>query len=519
LAERSNAAVLKTVSPRGLGGSNPSLSARNRKDGRLTEPCDLSAAEARRRIGAKQLSPVELLTSCLARIETINPRLNAVVAADVDAAMREARAAEQALMHGSVLGALHGLPVGIKDMVDTAGLRTTYGSAVFRDHVPREDAGLVARLRAAGAIVQFKTNTPEWAAGGNTVNPVYGVSGNPFAPHLTCGGSSGGSAIALATGMLPLAQGSDNAGSLRIPASFCGVVGMRPSAGLVPSEQRAYGPAPLSVEGPMGRNVRDALLLLSVLASDDPRDPLAGRVDPALRAELPPLDLSELRAAFSADLGGFAPIDADLRTLFESKQKTLAGCFKHAVSASPDFTDADLAYKTRRAVAFVGTWHRRMQESPGKWGPLVTRNYEQGLKLTAVDIAQADVRFTQIYRAAVRFFTEHDLLITPTCSVTPWPKHEMYPKRVAGRETPDYFDWVRITYAITLLNHPAVSIPCGVDARGLPFGLQLVAGRGRDAFLLQAAMALESVLTPRPVPDLGALAARPAEDPFAQLVR
>jgi amidase len=485
----------------------------------LTEPCDLSAVEARRRIGAKQLSPVELLASCLSRIETINPRLNGIVAADIEAAMREARAAEQAVMAGGALGALHGLPVGIKDMVDTAGLRTTYGSAAFRDHVPKQDAGLVARLRAAGAIVQFKTNTPEWAAGGNTFNPVYGVSGNPFAPDLTCGGSSGGSAIALATGMLPLAHGSDNAGSLRIPASFCGVVGMRPSAGVVADERRAYGPAPLSVEGPMGRNVRDALLLLSVLVSDDPRDPLAGRVDPALRAELAPLDLSGLRVAFSADLGGFAPLDADLRALFESAHKALAGCLKSVANASPDFTDADFAYKTRRAVAFVGTWHRRMQESPGKWGALVTRNYEQGLKLTAVEIAEADVRFTQIYRRAVQFFTEYDLLITPTCSVPPWPKHEMYPKRVAGRETPDYFDWVRVTYAITLLNHPAISIPCGVDARGLPFGLQLVAARGRDAFLLRAAMALESVLAPRPVPDLNALAARPAEDPLAQPVR
>ena len=470
------------------------------------KPCDLSAAEARRRIGAKQLSPVELLESCLLRIDQVNPRLNGIVAADLDAARREARAAEQAVMQGRALGALHGLPVGIKDMVDTAGLRTTYGSAVFKDHVPKADAGLVARLRAAGAIVQFKTNTPEWAAGANTFNPVYGVSGNPFAPHLTCGGSSGGSAIALATGMLPLAHGSDNAGSLRIPASFCGVVGMRPSAGLVPDE-RAYGSAALSVEGPMGRDAHDTLLLLSVLASD-----------PAIKPNLPPADLSQLRAAFTADLGSFAPIDADLRALFESKQRALAGRFKRAVTASPDLTDADIAYKTRRAVAFVGIWRKRMQESPGKWGRLVTRNYEQGLKLSATDIAQADARFTQIYRGAVQFFSEHDLLITPTCSVPPWAKYEMYPKRVAGRETPDYFDWVRMTYGITLLNHPAISIPCGVDARGLPFGLQVVAGRGKDAFLLQAAMALESALAPRPMPDIARLAAMPAEDPLAQPV-
>jgi Asp-tRNA(Asn)/Glu-tRNA(Gln) amidotransferase A subunit family amidase len=483
------------------------------------EPCDLTATEARRRIGARQLSPVELLQSCFARIDAVNRQVNGIVAQDRDTAMAEARAAEQAVMQGRALGPLHGLPVGIKDMVDTAGLRTTYGSLVFKNHVPKEDAGLVSRLRRAGALVHFKTNTPEWAAGGNTFNPVYGVSGNPFAPQLTCGGSSGGSGIALATGMLPLAHGSDNAGSLRIPAAFCGVVGMRPTAGLVPNERRAYGPAPLSVEGPMGRTVRDTLLLLGVLASDDPRDPLAGHVDPDLKSDLQPLDLSGLRVAFSPDLGGFAPVHADLRALFESRQKALAGCFRQVATASPDLTDADFAYKTRRAVAFVGTWHKRMQESPDKWGRLVTGNYEQGLKLTAVEIAQANVRYTEIYRGAVRFFAEHDLLITPTCSVAPWPKHEIYPRTVGGRETPDYFDWVRMTYGITLLNHPAISIPCGVDSRGLPFGLQLVAPRGKDVFLLQAALALEAVLEPRPVPDLARLAAMPAENPLARPVQ
>lgn len=485
----------------------------------MTEPCDLSATEARRRIGAKQLSPVELLDSCLKRIEAVNPRLNGVVASNSDEARKEARAAETAVMQGKALGALHGLPVGIKDMVDTAGLRTTYGSLVFKDQIPTADAGLVARLRKAGAIVQFKTNTPEWAAGGNTFNPVYGVSGNPFAPELTCGGSSGGSGIALATGMLPLAHGSDNAGSLRIPASFCGVVGMRPSAGLVPHERRAYGPAPLSVEGPMGRDVRDTLLLLSVLASDDPRDPLAGHLDPKLNADLRPADLTKLKVAFSADLGGFAPIDPDLKALFERGGKEIAKLFRSSASACPDFAQADFVYETLRAVVFVGTWHKRMQEMPGKWGPLVTRNYQDGLKLGVAQIAQANIRWTEIYRSAVAFFNDHDLLITPTCGVSPWPKHEIYPKRVAGRETPNYFDWVRMTYAVTLLNHPAISIPCGVDERGLPFGLQLVAPRGKEAFLLQAAMALEAVLEPRPVPDIRKLAAMPAEDPLARPVQ
>lgn len=483
------------------------------------EACDLGAREARRRIGARQLSPVELLDSCFRRIDAVNRQLSGIVAQDRDQAMREARAAEQALMGGGPLGALHGLPVGIKDMVDTAGLRTTYGSKVFEKHVPEQDAGLVTRLRKAGAIVQFKTNTPEWAAGGNTFNPVYGVSGNPFAPELTCGGSSGGSGIALATGMLPLAHGSDNAGSLRIPAAFCGVAGMRPSAGLVPNERRVYGPAALSVEGPMGRDAGDALLLLSVLAADDPRDPLASRLDPGLRPDLAPLDLSRLKAAFSADLGGFAPIDARLRELFESRARALSAHFARAEQASPDLRDADFVYETQRALLFVGTWNKRMREMPGKWGSLVTGNYQRGLELGATEIAQANVRWTEIYRAAVGFFQEHDLLITPTCGIGPWPKYEMFPRRVADRDTSNYFDWVRMTYGITVLNHPAISIPCGLDQRGMPFGLQLVAGRGKDAFLLQAAMALEAVLEPRPVPDIGRLAALTPEDPLARQVQ
>jgi amidase len=484
----------------------------------VTAPCDLSALEARRRIGARQLSPVELLESCLARIEQVNPRLNGIVASDVEAARRQAKSAEHAVMRGEPLGALHGVPVGIKDLVDTAGLRTTYGSKVFEKHVPTRDHGLVTRLRNAGAIVQWKTNTPEWAAGGNTFNPVYGVSGNPFAPELTCGGSSGGSGIALATGMLPLAHGSDNAGSLRIPAAFCGVVGMRPTAGLVPHETRVYGSAALSVEGPMGRDARDTLLLLSVLASDDARDPLASHLDPALRADLAPVDVSQLKVAFSADLGGFAPIDAHLREVFETRVKALASHFKQAEPAAPDLREADFAYKTLRAVAFVGTWEKRMREMPGKWGRLVTGNYEQGLKLSALDIARANVRFTEIYRTAVQFFTDYDLLIAPTCSVSPWPKHEIFPRRVGGAETPDYLDWVRMTYGITLLNHPAISLPAGLDSRGLPFGLQVVAPRGKDAFLLRAAMALEELLGTRPVPDIARLAALPAEDPLARPV-
>ncbi|MSQ71532.1 MAG: amidase [Betaproteobacteria bacterium] len=488
------------------------------------QPCDLSASEARFLIGAKKLSPVELLASCLTRIEAVNAQVNGVVAIDRERALREAREAERAVMRGDALGLLHGLPIGIKDLVDTQGLRTTYGSMVYKDQVPEKDAALVATLRRAGGIVCFKTNTPEWGAGGNTFNPVYGVSGNPFAPPLTCGGSSGGSAIALATGMLPLAHGSDNAGSLRIPASFCGITGMRPTAGLVPSETRPFGPTPLNVEGPMGRSARDVLLMLAAMASDNPRDPLAGHVDPALRHDLAPADLSRLRVAFTPDLGGFAPIESRLSSLFEARTSGLRGLFRDAANASPDFRGADRIYETLRAFVFVGTWQDRMREQPGKWGRLVTGNYEAGLKLGTFDIAEAHVAWTRLYRAAQDFFADCELLILPTTGVYPWPKHDIFPSHIGEHAVSNYIDWVRMTYAITLLNHPCISIPCGVDDRGLPFGLQLVARRGQDAFLMQAAMALEQVLaadpvTARPLPNLAWLAKQPVDDPLAKQVK
>ena len=485
----------------------------------MARPCELDACDARALIGARALSPVELLDDCLARIGEVDGRVNAVVAMDLDRARREAREAEAAVMHGAPLGPLHGLPIGIKDMIDTAGLRTTYGSREYADHVPAADDPIVAALRAAGGIVCFKTNTPEWAAGGNTFNPVYGVSGNPFAPGLTCGGSSGGSAVALATGMLPLAHGSDNAGSLRIPASLCGVTGMRPSAGLVPSSTRAFGPLHFAVEGPMGRTARGTALLLSAMARFDPLDPLSGPVDPALLAPPAPLDLSGLRVAFTPDLGGFAPIEPELAALFARRTAGLRGVFRESIDASPDLAGADRVYETIRAASFVGTWHARMQAQPDRWGRLVTQNYREGLAAAQLDVSLAQVEWTRLYRAAQRFFASIDLLVLPTVAVRPWPKHAIYPASVAGRPTTNYLDWVRMTYGITLLNQPCISIPCGVDDGGLPFGLQLVARRGADAFLVRAAVALEALLardpdTARPRPDVIRLAAMPATDPL-----
>ena len=478
------------------------------------QPCDLSAIEARRLIGTKQLSPVELLDSCLARISEINDAVLGVVALDPERARLEAEQAEATAMRGEPLAPLHGLPVGIKDLIDVAGMRTTYGSPLFADNVPTEDEGLISRLRAAGALVFAKTNCPEWGAGGNTTNPVYGASGNPFAPELTCGGSSGGSAIALATGMMPLAHGSDNAGSLRIPASFCGVVGFRPSHGLVPSERRAMGASPFMLEGPMGRDVADTHLMLRGLLGDDSRDYFAAPVDQALHRPLEPLDVSELRVAVSADLG-FAPIEDGLRATFQARMEGLRGLFAAALDNNPDFTEVDRTYDILRAVAYIATWGDRFKEWGDKVGPLVESNMKQALAFTAEEIGWAYAQQTRLYQSFQNFFAEHDLLLCPTMGVYPWPKEVLFPTEVNGRPMRNYFHYVAMTYGITLMGHPAISIPCGLDDRGLPFGLQIVGPRHGDLLVLRAAKALEYVLaakseTARPLPDLEVLRATAA---------
>ncbi|MEX2408230.1 MAG: amidase, partial [Rhodovibrionaceae bacterium] len=358
-------------------------------------------------------------------------------------------------------------------------------------------------------LVFAKTNCPEWGAGGNTTNPVYGASGNPFAPELTCGGSSGGSAIALATGMMPLAHGSDNAGSLRIPASFCGVVGFRPSHGLVPSERRAMGASPFMLEGPMGRDVADTQLMLRGLLSDDSRDYLAGPVDPALHRPLEPLDISELRIAVSEDLG-FAPIEDGLRATFQSRIEPLRALFASARDADPDFTEVDRTYDILRAVSYIASWGERYKEWGEKVGPLVDANMKSALAYGVEDVGWAYAQQTRLYQEFQAFFAGCDLLLCPTMGVYPWPKEVLFPTEVNGRPMRNYFHYVAMTYGITLMGHPAISIPCGRDDRGLPFGLQIVGPRHGDLLVLRAAKALEAIFaerseTARPLPDLKAL--------------
>jgi Asp-tRNA(Asn)/Glu-tRNA(Gln) amidotransferase A subunit family amidase len=466
----------------------------------------LSAVELRRRIGSRSLSPVELLEACIERIETLDPAVNAIAATCFERARAEARAAEAAVMRGDRLGLLHGLPTGIKDLEDTAGLLSTYGSPLYRDHVPAQDGAMVARVRAQGAIVVAKTNTPEFGAGANSRNPVWGATGNPFDPMLNAGGSSGGSAAALATDMLPVCTGSDTGGSLRIPAAKCGVVGFRPSPGLVPAERRPFGWTPISVIGPMGRSVADTCLLLAAQAAMDACDPLSYPVDPLSFLQPAPCDLGSLKVAWTEDFGVCA-VDPAIRGVMRDRIGAMRALFRACDRVEFDFGAAHRCFDVIRAVGYVGRYHEDYQNRRDALGPNVRANYELGAAMSLADFAWAHMEQTRIYRRFQQTFRDYDLVLAPTTPVSPFPWRQLYAEEIDGRKLENYYQWLALTYVITLVTNPALSLPCGVDHRGMPFGLQ-VTGRFRgDRELLSAAHAMEHAFAAipalrRPRPDL-----------------
>jgi amidase len=489
----------------------------------MNEPCDLSAVVARRLIGQKKLAPSELMESCIARIEAVDHAVNAMVARDFDRARATAKAADAAVARGEELRPLHGLPIGIKDLQETEGLRTTFGSPIFRDHVPMADERIVAAVRSAGAIVLGKTNTPEFGAGANTRNAVYGATGNPFDPTLSAAGSSGGSAVALATGMVPICSGSDTGGSLRNPAAFSGIVGFRPTPGLVANERRGLGWNNLSVAGPMARTVPDLCLLLSTMVSDDPRDPLATTVhgrtvrrpeDFAVPARI---DLSRIRVAITPDFG-FAPTERHIAEVFAEKIGLFRHVFAHAEETTPDCTGADEAFEVLRAIGYLASHAEKVRTRPQDVGPNVRANVEEGQRYSAADVARAQTLQTTLYRQWQNFFRDKDVILTPSITISPRSWRELYPTEIDGKPTRTYFHWLALAYAVTLPGHPAVSLPVGLDRHGMPFGLQIVGPRGGDAFVLSVAAELEAMLaadtrTARPVPDLARLkAARPISE-------
>ncbi|KQW54131.1 amidase [Variovorax sp. Root411] len=486
-----------------------------------TELVEKSAVELRRLIGSKAVSPVELLEACIGRIERVNPFVNAVTATCFERARAEAKAAESAVLRGDTLGLLHGLPLGVKDLEPTEGLLTTWGSAIYRDHVPTEDIELVARLRRAGAIVAGKTNVPEMGAGANSRNDVWGATGNPFNPNLNAGGSSGGSAAALACDMLPVCTGSDTGGSLRIPAAKCGVVGFRPSPGIVPSVRKPLGWTPISVVGPMGRSVEDACLQLAASAGANAGDPLSYPLDPLSFLVPARVDLANLRVAWTEDFGTCA-VDDGIRATFRRKIEAMRHLFRRCDNVEFDMGEAHRCFDVLRAEAFVAGMQAAYERDPNSLGPNPRANYEMGARMSLLDSAWAQAEQTRLLKRFQATFADYDLVLSPTTPVSPFPWTQLYADTINGEAQANYYRWLALTYVVTLTTHPAISLPCGVDHAGMPFGLQIVGGFRADHQVLVAAHAMEAAFSSdaqlrRPRPDLASL--RAAEPALTSIVK
>ena len=473
-----------------------------------------------------ELSAEELVTSCLDQVERVDPKVNAMVTVAAERAIKEAADLDRELRRhgpGSMRRAaaladrpLLALPVAIKDLQATAGIRTTLGSSQFADNVPDADAGIVARIRAAGGVIIGKTNIPELSIGANTVNRLFGATGNPFDPTMTCGGSSGGSAVALATEMAPLATGSDHGGSLRIPASYCGVVGFRATPGVVPFDERAISQTFYSVQGPMARTVDDIALLLSVIAErgtvGTPTDPMAFPLDASALAELDDTDLGSLRIGVSADLGGML-VSSDVRAEFARRVDWLADRAAACIEVDLDLRDAAEVDWQLRADIFATYYRREAEGWDEGFNPKIRASYDTAMAAPEADIARARVRQMELIRAAEAAMTAAmvDVVVCPGVGVPPFPWRQLYPREVDGNAVDNYMAWLTLTAAWTVVGQPVVALPAGTDAGGLPFGIQVVGHRYRDRGLLSAARALESAWDgtefARPRPDFEALAA------------
>jgi amidase len=450
----------------------------------------LDARTLARRIRDRDLSALDVMTAFLAQIERIDPLVNAIpTLRPRSELLADARAIDDALARGEGGGMLTGLPMAIKDLTPTRGMRTTFGSRAYIDFVPDADELFVERLRDAGAIIIGKTNTPEFGAGSQTFNAVFGATCNPYDLTKTCGGSSGGAAVALACGMVPLADGSDLGGSLRNPASFCNVVGFRPSPGRVP-RLAANAWSTLAVNGPMARSVSDLAFLLAVMAGPDPRDPIA--LDAPGGAFLRPLERSfhGTRIAWSQNLGRY-PVEPEVSRVFNASRTVFEALGCETVDSEPDFAGVDETFQTLRAWSFAETHRHDLVQHRDLLKDTVIWNIEQGLRLTAHDISQAESARTSIYRRVMRFLADYEFLVLPVSQVAPFPIGVEWVREIAGIRMETYIDWMGTAYAITCTGLPAISVPCGFTEEGLPIGLQIVGRHHCDLEVLQAAYAFE----------------------------
>jgi amidase len=442
-------------------------------------------------VGRRELSAREVVAAHLERIEAVNPTLNAIVSLRPEAALEEAEAADRRAARGEPTGPLHGLPIAIKDLVDTAGIRTTYGSTLFADHVPDADSLPVARLRAAGAIVVGKTNTPEFGAGSHTFNPVFGTTRNPWALDRSAGGSSGGAGAALASGMLPIADGSDHGGSIRNPASFNAVVGLRPTPGLVPDPGDDGDPWDVaSVTGPMARSVGDLALMLTALAGPDGHAPLS-HGDPAAFAPEPRGDLAGIRVAWSRDVGGL-PIEPAVLEVMDAARARFEAAGARVEDVEVDLRGADEAFEVLRAVGFVAAFGAQLDQMRGVVKETVIWNVEQGLAHDGAALARAMNARAAVFRAVAATLERFDVIVAPAAQVVPFDASLEYPREIAGVAMPHYLGWMRACSRITVSSHPVAAVPAGFTSDGLPVGLQLVGRHRGDLRLLEIAAAWEA---------------------------
>ena len=459
-------------------------------------PRDLTfapAVELLRLYRARKASPLEVMQAALARIDAVNPRVNAVVTLAADAALWEARRATAALKRNAALSPLFGLPVGIKDVTPTRGLRTTQGSKLFEDHVPDEDALVVERLRAAGAIVVGKTNTPEFAFGPNTVNAVFGATRNPWDLGRTAGGSSGGSAAALATGMVPLAEGTDLGGSLRGPASFCGVVGFRTTPGLIPRHPSVLAWDSYSVEGPMARTVADTALMLSVMAGPDDRAPLSYDVDTSeFTRAVKGASVRGWRIAWTPDLGGLVLVSQEVRAIVERAMTVFRSLGARVEAACPDLGDIPEIVRLTRGFLMVARHADKLPEHRSVLQPGLVENTEQGLALSPREIAEGELLRTRQWQRVREFLSTRDVWLMPTMAVPAFPIEHPHVMEIDGRPVGKAMQRSFLTYMVSVLGLPAISIPCGFTSSGLPVGMQIVGKRRGEATVLRAAAAFEA---------------------------
>jgi amidase len=453
----------------------------------------MSAGELVALVKSREITPVEILDAHLSVIDRINPALNAIVTLAADKARDAAVAAGDAVMRGEDTGPLHGLPIGIKDTTETAGIRTTYGSPLHKDHIPAEDAEAVRRVKAAGAIVLAKTNTPEFATGANTVNPVFGATRNPWNPKLSPAGSSGGSAVAVATGMLPLAQGTDFGCSVRMPAAFCGIVGIRPTPGLTPNYPTPLAWDPGSVHGPLARSAEDAARMLDAFVGFSRLSPIS--VAPPWKSALAEVvateDAKGLRIAYVSDIAGIG-VDSEIDAICRKTALSLKEAGASVEEIQFDASEGREPYQAWRGLWMVGTHFANMAHVE-EFGPNLQGNVKAGLKVTPLDFAKAEAARAKLFRKFAGLFERYDLLLTPASPVKQYPVDQNFPTEINGKTFANYTDWIAGSFLITLMSLPGGSVPAGKTNDGLPVGMQIVGARFEEPRILALAKIIQHV--------------------------